>query len=71
MENNLKAWREQRGFSQQQLTDLFRNKYGKSTITYQHISTWERGRMVPLLENAMIYAKILGVTMEELFILDE
>jgi len=71
MENNLKAWREQRGLSQQQVADIFRKRYGKSTITYQHISAWERGRMIPSLENAMIYSKILGVPIEELFFLDE
>ena len=71
MENNLKAWRETRGLTQQQVADIFRTRYGKSTVTYQHISAWERGRMIPTLENATIYAKILGVSMEKLFVLDD
>ncbi|MHB1420766.1 MAG: helix-turn-helix transcriptional regulator [Bacillota bacterium] len=69
MENNIKAWRESRGLTQQQVADIFRDKYGKSTIKYQSISAWERGSS-PSLEIALILAEILQVLVEQLFVLD-
>lgn len=70
MENNLKAWREQKGLSQQQVADLFRIKYGKSTVSQQHISSWERGAKTPSIENAFILAEIYNCTVHDLFELE-
>ncbi len=76
MENNLKAWRESRGLSQQQVADIFRQKYGKSSVRKQTISRWERGRRdgklsLPDLENAFILAKIYNCKVDDLFCLED
>ena len=70
MENNLKAWREQRGLSQQQVADIFRTRYGKSTVSRQQISSWERGESSPSIENSLILAEIYKCTVHDLFELD-
>ena len=38
MENNLHAYRKAAGLSQQAVADLFRTRYGKSTVSYQQVS---------------------------------
>jgi len=70
MENNLKVWRERCGLSQQQVADVFRTKYGKSTVSRQQISTWERGDSAPAIENALILSEIYSCTVHDLFELD-
>ena len=70
MENNLKAWRDRSGLSQQQVSDVFRIKYGKSSISRQQISTWERGESTPNIENVLILAEIYNCTVHDLFELD-
>jgi len=70
MENNLRAWRESRGLSQQQVADIFRKKYGKSSVKKQTVSRWERGTP-PELESALILAQIYNCKAEDLWSLED
>ncbi|MHB1127791.1 MAG: helix-turn-helix transcriptional regulator [Bacillota bacterium] len=70
MENNIKAWRESRGLTQQQVADIFKGKYGKSSVSRQHISLWERNEVIPSVENGLILAEILSCTVHDLFMLE-
>ena len=71
MENNLRAWREQRGLSQEDVCNILRTRYGISTVRKQHISTWERRIKTPSLEHALRLARIYNCTVEDLFPLDD
>ena len=69
MQNNLRARREMRGYSQAAVVDAFA-RLGHSTIRQQNLSEWERGVKTPSLENAFLLAKILKCDINDLFALD-
>ena len=39
---------------------------GGATVSYQTVTAWWTGRREPLLKNAVILARVLGITVEEL-----
>ena len=63
MENRIAEFRKKKGWSQQALAD-------KLGVKYQQVATWERGQNLPSLRWALLLARELETTVEELFPLD-
>ncbi|GAB4316210.1 MAG: helix-turn-helix transcriptional regulator [Promethearchaeota archaeon] len=64
MRNNLRALRERKGLTQQQLAELV-------GVTRETISIVERGRYNPSLPLAFKLARVLEVSVEDLWELEE
>lgn len=64
MKNFIADFRKARGLTQQALADAL-------NVSYTQIQGWEHGRRTPSLETAMRLSRALGVTIEELFVLDD
>lgn len=64
MENKIKEFRSKLNLTQYQLAQLL-------DIPYTQIQHYERGRRAPSLETAILLARALNTTVEELFFLDE
>lgn len=58
---NLKKYRLEKGLTQKDLAS-------KLGITYQMISAYENGKIIPSLERAIQMALILGITLDEFVI---
>ena len=62
--NRLKTLREEKGLSQ--------NKLSKATgISQVAISRWERGKQIPNIDTAIIFAKYFGVSTDYLLGLED
>ena len=64
MENRLEEMRTHKGLTQQELADLV-------NVSRQTIISLERGRYNPSITLAFRLARLLGVTIEELFLYSE
>jgi len=64
LKNTIKVQRAIKDLTQEQLAELV-------NVTRKTINTVEKGHFVPSTVLALKLARVLGVTVEELFILDE
>ena len=64
LKNTLKIQRAKKDLTQEQLADIV-------SVTRKTINTVEKGKFVPSTVLALKLARVLDVTVEELFILDE
>ena len=62
--NRVKDLRSRRGWTQEQLADAV-------GVSRQSINSIERNRYVPSLQLALLFARVFGCSMDEIFLLEE
>ena len=59
--NKIRAYREVRGFSQEELAS-------KIYVSRQTISNWETGKQYPDIQNVLLLSVLFGVSVDELMV---